>query len=597
MGRFMASRSAGLKLAWIIIVLLVPIAVYAVLLARSLSDDIAKIKREQQGAAYIDIVMPLMAGALKEHTDPVAAAAFTDNGREIAQLLGFPAAHSAFVERLQSPAVSHRSIIAQAVEHVRLAGQASGLLLDSDPESFALASLLSTNLPELIQDYDRLSEISSPAVNTGVGDHERLTHVALVLGALRENNARVSASLNAARHGSVEPGDYLMADNSNSALGLIAGDLQRKLLSTRVALDKRRHEFHSILTATRSKYLAGFNDLSSTAAGHLKVLLEQRHGAHWRNMALMVGLSFFATVLGVGSAAQMFKSTLRRLDEVETARAEAEAMSGRLEIINSDVAKLNSELNDNVTRLKNAQDELLSKGRMEQLGHLTATVAHELRNPLGAVRTSAFLLGRRVANKGLGVEPQLLRIQNGVVRCDNIITQLLDFSRSNAPMLTATDLDSWLVNIVEQEAQGLPSAVEIEFSPGLGGRTVDLDEARLSRVVVNLLSNAAEAMVGRGDDPSKFTTSTPRITIETNVAERGAEIQVRDNGPGISAADLPRILEPLFTTKNFGTGLGLPAVQRILEQHGGGLEVKSEPGQGACFTAWLPFEGRESKAA
>jgi signal transduction histidine kinase len=315
-------------------------------------------------------------------------------------------------------------------------------------------------------------------------------------------------------------------------------------------------------------------------------------------MQYVIGAAIFLMVALIVIYAHFMGKLLRRkFEEIEAARDSSKQFADRLLVVNDDVSKLNTELSENMKRLSQAQDEILKKGRMEQLGHLTATVAHELRNPLGAVRTSSFLLERKIANKGLGVESQLQRIQNGVVRCDNIITQLLDFSRSNAASLAATDLDSWLLKIVEQEAQGLPAAVEIEFSPGLAGRAVDIDEARLSRAVINLVSNAAEAMVGKGDDPSKFTTPTPRIAIETGITVRGVEIRVRDNGPGISADDLPRILEPLFTTKNFGTGLGLPAVQRILEQHGGGLDVQSEFGKGACFTAWLPLERGEMKAA
>ena len=101
-----------------------------------------------------------------------------------------------------------------------------------------------------------------------------------------------------------------------------------------------------------------------------------------------------------------------------------------LQRINDEVSRLNSELAENMRKLSDAQNSLIQRGRMEQLGQLTATVAHELRNPLGAVRTSAFLLERKLKDKNLGIESQLDRINNGIVRCDNIITQLLDFSRS-----------------------------------------------------------------------------------------------------------------------------------------------------------------------
>ncbi|MCB1431997.1 MAG: HAMP domain-containing histidine kinase, partial [Alphaproteobacteria bacterium] len=119
---------------------------------------------------------------------------------------------------------------------------------------------------------------------------------------------------------------------------------------------------------------------------------------------------------------------------------------------------------------------------------------------------------------------------------------------------------------------------------------VTFDPARFTRVIANLLNNASEAMVGRGDDPEKYTVREPRIVVATARTARGVEVTVSDNGPGMSAETQAKIMEPLFTTKSFGTGLGLPAIVKILEQHGGGLDVRSTPGSGASFTAWIKAE-------
>ncbi len=257
--------------------------------------------------------------------------------------------------------------------------------------------------------------------------------------------------------------------------------------------------------------------------------------------------------------------------------------------INEDVRRLNRELADNMKRLKAAQDELVNKGRMEQLGQLTATIAHELRNPLGAVRTSAYLLERKVKDKGLGVESQLERINKGIVRCDNIITQLLDFSRTKQLNCQAADLDSWLGHIVEEEAKRLPSVLAITCSLGLAGREAPFDPSRLQRAIVNLLNNASEALVGQGDDPAKFTNPEPQLSISTYIKDGGVVIEVADNGPGIPTDVMTRIREPLFTTKSFGTGLGVPEIEQIAMQHGGRLDIHSNPGNGASFAVWLPL--------
>ena len=269
----------------------------------------------------------------------------------------------------------------------------------------------------------------------------------------------------------------------------------------------------------------------------------------------------------------------------------------QLKRVNDEISRLNSELADNMRKLKDAQDEVLRRGRMAQLGQLTATVAHEIRNPLGTVRTAAFLMERKLKDKGMGVETQLQRIANGVTRCDTIISQLLDFSRSKTLQTDDVVFDEWLSNLIAEEAEKLPSVVTIECDLGLDGIKTRIDTARLNRVFVNLISNASEAMVGRGDDPTKFVTGNPRITVTTRLTARGVEVSVRDVGPGMSPDVRAKILEPLFTTKNFGTGLGLPAAGKILSDHNGGLDIHSAPGEGACFTAWLPLLQSASEAA
>lgn len=260
-----------------------------------------------------------------------------------------------------------------------------------------------------------------------------------------------------------------------------------------------------------------------------------------------------------------------------------------LKRVNDEISRLNRELADNMRKLKEAQDENLRRQQLSQLGQLTATVAHEIRNPLGAVRTASFLLERKLKDKGLGVEQQLTRIANGINRCDNIISQLLDFSRVRSLQAEPAVLDAWLGRLVAEEAEKLPALVTIECDFGLGAAAVEFDPPRMARVVINLLANASEAMVGKGDDPAKIVTQQPVITVATKASARGVEITVTDNGPGMPPEILARVLEPLFTTKSFGTGLGLPAVEKIMQDHGGGLHITSAPGEGTVVTAWLPL--------
>ena len=131
---------------------------------------------------------------------------------------------------------------------------------------------------------------------------------------------------------------------------------------------------------------------------------------------------------------QMVQVTAAR-DEALRSEAEARELTGELQQVNERVITLNRDLADHMQKLQAAQDEIIRKGKLAQLGQLTATVAHEIRNPLGAVRTAAYLIERKTRDKGIGIEAPLTRITNGVSRCDGIITELLDFARSKALQL------------------------------------------------------------------------------------------------------------------------------------------------------------------
>ena len=311
---------------------------------------------------------------------------------------------------------------------------------------------------------------------------------------------------------------------------------------------------------------------------------------------LLIGSGMLAMVCCVVLYGHMVgRFVTRKYRDLEASQAaalqseqEARQFAREAEAARQDAERLNGELTKSLEELGKAQDDAIRKGKLAQLGQLTATVAHELRNPLGAVRTSTFLLERKT--RGLGLEPQINRINNGITRCDGIISQLLDFARTKELVCDTVDFDDWLAGQVEEHAQHIPQVVAIECRLGLNGAKVTFDPARFTRVIANLLNNASEAMVGRGDDPEKYTVREPRIVVATARTARGVEVTVSDNGPGMSAETQAKIMEPLFTTKSFGTGLGLPAIVKILEQHGGGLDVRSTPGSGASFTAWIKAE-------
>lgn len=245
-------------------------------------------------------------------------------------------------------------------------------------------------------------------------------------------------------------------------------------------------------------------------------------------------------------------------------------------------------ISTDVTECRKIREELQRNSKLMQLGQLAATVAHEIRNPLGAIRTANFVLQRKLEGNISGVEAQIERINKAIGRCDKIISEMLDFSRQKAAHKACVSVDAWVSSLVGEEAGGLLGAPEVTCKLGLSGLEAVFDADQMRQVLVNLLSNAAEAMAERTMSPEQ-NFDAPQIVITTSRDGDCFLIEVADNGPGISAKNLHKIREPLFTTKSFGVGLGLPAVIKILENHNGGLDIESEPGSGTKMTARIPL--------
>jgi signal transduction histidine kinase len=233
--------------------------------------------------------------------------------------------------------------------------------------------------------------------------------------------------------------------------------------------------------------------------------------------------------------------------------------------------------------LKAATERLARQERLSMLGQVAGTVSHELRNPLSAIRNTMALLRQLTVGKVGGVERSLDRIDRNIERCARIIDDILDFTRVRDLQRAPVALDAWLGDTLGEIT--VPPQVTVRREFLFGGEMV-LDRDRFRQIVVNLVENAAQALVDIGwtvpDDRQRT------ITVRTEDAGPYVRLTVRDNGPGIPADRLPKIFEPLFTTKSFGVGLGLPTVRQIVEQHGGTIDVESTVDQGTVFAIWLP---------
>ncbi len=235
-----------------------------------------------------------------------------------------------------------------------------------------------------------------------------------------------------------------------------------------------------------------------------------------------------------------------------------------------------------------AEAELLKQERMSLLGRLMASVAHELRNPLSTIRNTLNAVHELAREKGVRIDRQMTRIERTIDRCDSIIDDLLDYAGSPELNRESLMLDAWLGDVLDQ--QKIPASIVLERRLAAPGAKVPIDAERMRLAIGNLIENAAEAIVDAPDLAER------RITVSTHAAA-SAEIVIADTGPGMSESVLARAFEPLFSTRGFGTGLGLPTVKLIVEQHGGDLVLVSKPGSGTRIQIRLPIATSKSRAA
>jgi signal transduction histidine kinase len=318
-----------------------------------------------------------------------------------------------------------------------------------------------------------------------------------------------------------------------------------------------------------------------------------------QTMKRLAGGDMSAEIIGVGrrgeigEMADALKVFKENVSQLRSAHTELEAMKEIAEAANRATQTANATLElriDERTReLRAAQDEILNKERLAVMGQITATVAHELRNPLSAIKNSTFMLKQIGSAGGSPHERAVTRIEHCVERCDRIVAELLDYTRGRDLRCVVRGFDEWLGELVAELTPPPGGAIDLDLRAG--GASVKLDSDRFRRVIINLLDNAVQAM---GD--AKPDAAPPRIIVRTRAFEHAIELEIEDNGPGIPPDVLVKVFEPLFSTKSFGTGLGLPTVKQIVEQHAGSIKLTSVVGQGTRASISLPVE-RKSVAA
>ena len=229
-----------------------------------------------------------------------------------------------------------------------------------------------------------------------------------------------------------------------------------------------------------------------------------------------------------------------------------------------------------ITERKRLQEALLKSERLAAIGQLASAVGHEIRNPLGVIKNSAYFLNMMLKDVADEKVVKHLKILEKEVNSANlIISDLLDFARKKPLTLVKTDLNETVKNTLSKIT--VPENIKVEIKLGEISKML-LDEERVQRVCHNLILNAVQAMPEGG-----------KLAIQTTKQDDSAKLIVRDTGVGIPKEIVPRLFTPLFSTKAKGIGLGLVICKQIVEGHDGNITVDSRVGEGSTFTVKLPI--------
>jgi two-component system sensor kinase FixL len=257
---------------------------------------------------------------------------------------------------------------------------------------------------------------------------------------------------------------------------------------------------------------------------------------------------------------RMFTGIVRDISDLKEAQR-------RLSILNED---LEDRVKRRTKELRVAQAELVKAEKMATLGQVSGGIAHEIRNPLNAVKTSAFFLLNAKAPSQEKTKEHLERIDRQVTIIDNVVTALSDVARLPDAHLIPHRLESILERALKDVS--IPSNIVIELNVANDVQDVLVDENQIPMVFKNLIRNARDAMPDGGDLRVFAKRRTDHVIVE-----------VTDTGVGISPDQIARVTEPLYSTKARGMGLGLAISLAILEKNDASMEIDSELGKGSTF--------------
>ncbi len=251
-------------------------------------------------------------------------------------------------------------------------------------------------------------------------------------------------------------------------------------------------------------------------------------------------------------------------------------------VLSAIVVRANRIMEARAEERRKLEEQLHESQRLATLGKMVAAVSHEIKNPLGIVRSTAEMLGKRISKVAPGNEQLAGIIVEETTRLDGIVREFLDFARPREPTMTYGSLNGLverLARFMAPEFTDKKIDLVLELSPVLP--EIPMDGEQVYQVLLNMVFNAIHAMEEGGT-----------ITVKTYPLPHGrtVAVEISDTGLGMSEEKMEQIFTPFFTDKNRGTGLGLSISKNIVEKHGGSITVQSKEGEGTTFTVILSVQ-------
>ena len=284
-------------------------------------------------------------------------------------------------------------------------------------------------------------------------------------------------------------------------------------------------------------------------------------------------------IIGVLLADNAFSGRLITEDSIEvlTMFAAQAAIAIENAQILGDLEEKVQELEEAYRNLEKAQDMIIRNEKLAAIGEVSTRLAHEIRNPLATIGGFAKSIQKKFGDRERTIRNANIIVEE-VHRLEHILSNVLDFTKTGEPRKTPGDINNLIRKTMGiMEGNSISNGVVVVLDLAEGSLGLEYDEAQIKQVFINLIQNAINAMPEGG-----------ALEIKTLSSDREVRIEIRDTGVGIPPQHLDNIFEPFFTTRGNGTGLGLSISHRIVQNHGGRLEITSKEGRGTTVSIIFP---------